>query len=86
MNLYCRWQCQLWRRVGYWGCPIPIIYDEEGNVHVVPEEDLPVLLPEDVAFSGVKSPIKEDPGFINTTVPGTDKPGRRETDTFDTFF
>ena len=73
-------------RQRYWGCPIPIIYDEEGNVHVVPEEDLPVLLPEDVAFSGVNSPIKEDSNFINTTVPGTDKPGRRETDTFDTFF
>ena len=73
-------------RQRYWGCPIPIIYDEEGNVHVVPEEDLPVLLPEDVAFSGVTSPIKEDPNFINTTVPGTDKPGTRETDTFDTFF
>lgn len=73
-------------RQRYWGCPIPVIYDEEGNVHVVPEEDLPVRLPEDVAYSGVKSPIKEDPDFINTTVPGTDKPGRRETDTFDTFF
>lgn len=73
-------------RQRYWGCPIPIIYDEDGNVHVVPEEDLPVRLPEDVAFSGVKSPIKEDPYFINTTVPGTDKPGKRETDTFDTFF
>ncbi|MFK7856129.1 MAG: leucine--tRNA ligase [Granulosicoccus sp.] len=73
-------------RQRYWGCPIPVIYDEEGNVHVVPEEDLPVQLPEDVAFSGVKSPIKEDADFINTTVPGTDEPGRRETDTFDTFF
>ncbi len=73
-------------RQRYWGCPIPVIYDEQGNVHVVPEEDLPVLLPEDVAFSGVKSPIKQDPNFINTTVPGTDKPGTRETDTFDTFF
>jgi len=73
-------------RQRYWGCPIPVIYDEEGNVHVVPEEDLPVLLPEEVAFSGVKSPIKEDSNFINTTVPGTDKPGTRETDTFDTFF
>jgi len=73
-------------RQRYWGCPIPVIYDEEGNVHVVPEEDLPVLLPEDVAFAGVKSPIKEDPDFINTSVPGTDKPGTRETDTFDTFF
>lgn len=73
-------------RQRYWGCPIPVIYDEEGNVHVVPEEDLPVVLPEDVAFSGVKSPIKESADFINTTVPGTDKPGTRETDTFDTFF
>jgi len=73
-------------RQRYWGCPIPVIYDEDDNVHVVPEEDLPVRLPEDVAYSGVKSPIKEDPEFINTVVPGTDKPGRRETDTFDTFF
>ena len=73
-------------RQRYWGCPIPVIYDEQGNVHTVPEEDLPVVLPEDVAYSGVKSPIKEDADFINTTVPGTDKPGKRETDTFDTFF
>ena len=73
-------------RQRYWGCPIPIIYDESGNVHTVPEEDLPVRLPEDVAYAGVKSPIKEDENFINTTVPGTDKPGKRETDTFDTFF
>ncbi|MFK7861982.1 MAG: leucine--tRNA ligase [Granulosicoccus sp.] len=73
-------------RQRYWGCPIPVIYDEDGNVHLVPEEDLPVVLPEDVAYTGVTSPIKEDPDFINTTVPGTDKPGTRETDTFDTFF
>ncbi len=73
-------------RQRYWGCPIPIIYDKDGNAHTVPECDLPVVLPEDVAFSGVKSPIKDDPDFINTTVPGTDEPGIRETDTFDTFF
>jgi len=73
-------------RQRYWGCPIPVIYDKDGNVHTVPEEDLPVILPEDVAFSGVRSPIAEDPDFINTTVPGTDEPGTRETDTFDTFF
>ncbi|MBX2837899.1 MAG: leucine--tRNA ligase [Gammaproteobacteria bacterium] len=73
-------------RQRYWGCPIPIIYDKDGNVHVVPEEDLPVLLPENVEYSGVKSPIKEDPEFFNTVVPGTDQPGTRETDTFDTFF
>ena len=73
-------------RQRYWGCPIPVIYDEDGNAHTVPLEDLPVVLPEDVAYSGVKSPIKDDPDFINTTVPGTGKPGTRETDTFDTFF
>jgi len=73
-------------RQRYWGCPIPVIYDEKGEVHPVPETDLPVRLPEDVAFSGVKSPIKEDPNFYQTTVPGTGEPGTRETDTFDTFF
>jgi len=73
-------------RQRYWGCPIPIIYDKDGNAHTVPEKDLPVVLPEDVAFSGVNSPIKEDPNFFNTTVPGTGEPGTRETDTFDTFF
>lgn len=73
-------------RQRYWGCPIPIIYDEDGNPHAVPADQLPVKLPEDVAFSGVNSPIKQDPGFYETTVPGTDKPGTRETDTFDTFF
>ena len=73
-------------RQRYWGCPIPIIYDKDGNAHPVPEKDLPVVLPEDVAFSGVNSPIKEDADFINTTVPGTNEPGTRETDTFDTFF
>ena len=73
-------------RQRYWGCPIPVIYDAQGNVHVVPEDQLPVVLPENVAFTGVRSPIKEDPDFINTTVPGTNEPGTRETDTFDTFF
>lgn len=73
-------------RQRYWGCPIPVIYDKDGNVHIVPEEDLPVVLPEDIEFQGVQSPIKNDPNFINTTVPGTNEPGTRETDTFDTFF
>ena len=73
-------------RQRYWGCPIPIVYDEDQGLHVVPVEDLPVTLPEDVAFSGVNSPIKSDPVFINTLVPGTRQAGQRETDTFDTFF
>ncbi len=73
-------------RQRYWGCPIPMVYDADGEVHAVAESDLPVILPEDVAFSGVNSPIKSDPEFYETTVPGTDQPGTRETDTFDTFF
>ncbi len=73
-------------RQRYWGCPIPIIYDKDGAVHTVPADQLPVILPEDVAFSGVKSPIKENPEWAKTTVPSTGEEGLRETDTFDTFF
>ena len=73
-------------RQRYWGCPIPVVYDDENNVYPVADEDLPVVLPEDVAFSGVRSPIKEDPNFYQTTLPGSDAPAIRETDTFDTFF
>lgn len=73
-------------RQRYWGCPIPVVYDSKNDVHPVAAQDLPVILPEDVAFSGVKSPIKDDPDFINTTVPNSSEPGTRETDTFDTFF
>ncbi|MBX2886652.1 MAG: leucine--tRNA ligase [Granulosicoccus sp.] len=73
-------------RQRYWGCPIPVVYDKNNEVHPVAAEDLPVRLPEDVAFSGVKSPIKDNPDFINTTVPHSSEPGIRETDTFDTFF
>ncbi len=73
-------------RQRYWGCPIPVIYDSEQKVHCVPESDLPVELPEYSEFSGVNSPIKQDAAFFETTVPGTNDPGIRETDTFDTFF
>ncbi len=73
-------------RQRYWGCPIPVIYDKDQNVHIVPENDLPVELPEYTEFSGVNSPIKEDPNFFETTVPGSSDAGIRETDTFDTFF
>ena len=72
-------------RQRYWGCPIPVLYDADGNVHPVPDGDLPVQLPEDVAFSGVRSPIKEDPAFYETVMPGSGGPATRETDTFDTF-
>ncbi len=73
-------------RQRYWGCPIPVVYDENNQVHAVADADLPVVLPEDVAFSGVASPIRDDPDFYQTTLPGSTQPAKRETDTFDTFF
>ena len=73
-------------RQRYWGCPIPMVYDKNDQVYPVAAEDLPVVLPEDVEFAGVSSPIKTDPAFYETTVPGSSQAGTRETDTFDTFF
>ena len=72
-------------RQRYWGCPIPVIYDKDGNAHPVPEDQLPVRLPEDVEFTGVKSPIKADPEWRKTVSPVDGSPAERETDTFDTF-
>ena len=72
-------------RQRYWGCPIPIIYCAKCDAVPVPEDQLPVVLPEDVAFSGVVSPIKADPDWRKTTCPNCGGPAERETDTFDTF-
>jgi len=73
-------------RQRYWGCPIPVIYDEEGRAWPEDEKALPVRLPEEVEFEGLGSPLKKLDEFRQTTVPGQDMPGERETDTFDTFF
>ncbi|WP_306580854.1 leucine--tRNA ligase [Dokdonella sp.] len=72
-------------RQRYWGCPIPIIYCPRCEAVPVPEDQLPVLLPEDVAFMGVQSPLKADPQWRQCSCPQCGGPAERETDTFDTF-
>ena len=72
-------------RQRYWGTPIPIIYCEDCDAVPVPEEDLPVVLPEDVEFTGHGSPLKDMPEFVEVQCPQCGKDARRETDTFDTF-
>ena len=72
-------------RQRYWGTPIPIIYCDDCDAVPVPESDLPVVLPEDVEFKGVGSPLRQMPEFYETTCPRCGKAARRETDTFDTF-
>ena len=73
-------------RQRYWGCPIPIINDDAGHSWPVAEDELPVILPEEVAFEGVTSPLKSMPKFIAADSPDGKAPAQRETDTFDTFF
>jgi leucyl-tRNA synthetase len=73
-------------RQRYWGAPIPIIYCDRCGPLPVPEEDLPVLLPEDVTFqAGGQSPLAGHGGFLSAPCPSCGGPGRRETDTMDTF-
>ncbi|MDP6291137.1 MAG: leucine--tRNA ligase [Arenicellales bacterium] len=72
-------------RQRYWGCPVPVIYCDSCGAVPVPDADLPVLLPEDVTFMGVQSPIKADPDWRATACPTCGADAERETDTFDTF-
>ena len=72
-------------RQRYWGTPIPIIYCDDCDAVAVPEDQLPVLLPENVEVTGDGSPLQRMPEFYETTCPKCGKLARRETDTFDTF-
>lgn len=72
-------------RQRYWGCPIPVVYGEDGQPVPEADERLPVVLPEDIEWEGVVSPLRDMPEFLNTTLSDGSKV-RRETDTFDTFF
>jgi leucyl-tRNA synthetase len=72
-------------RQRYWGAPIPIIYCDDCGTVPVPAKDLPVVLPTDVEFEGIGSPLKKMPEFFETSCPRCNKPATRETDTFDTF-
>ncbi|MCC0721097.1 leucine--tRNA ligase [Clostridioides sp. ZZV14-6104] len=73
-------------RQRYWGCPIPVVYCDECGIVPVKKEDLPVLLPTDVEFTGKgESPLTTSKQFMSATCPHCGKPARREVDTMDTF-
>ena len=73
-------------RQRYWGTPIPVIYCSTCGIVPVAEKDLPVILPEDVKFTGTGgSPLQESDAFLHTTCPKCGGKARRETDTMDTF-
>ena len=74
-------------RQRFWGCPIPIVYCEDGcGAQPVPDDQLPVVAPDDVEFVPTgQSPLQFHEGFLHTTCPSCGGPARRETDTMDTF-
>ena len=72
-------------RQRYWGCPIPLIHCEACGTVPVPDDQLPVKLPEDCVPDGSGNPLAKRADFVNCTCPQCGKPAKRETDTMDTF-
>jgi len=73
-------------RQRYWGCPIPVVHCEACGIVPVPEKDLPVVLPEDLPYTRERgNPLAGAEHWLRVPCPSCGKPGRRETDTFDTF-
>jgi len=81
------WRLRDWgiSRQRYWGTPIPIIHCDDCGTVPVPEQDLPVVLPEDLVPDGSGNPLNRCEAFLNVACPRCAKPARRETDTMDTF-
>ena len=81
------WRLRDWgvSRQRYWGCPIPVVHCAECGIVPVPDDQLPLRLPEDVRFDQPGNPLEHHPSWKDVACPSCGAPARRETDTFDTF-